>query len=54
MAAPQDERFDEKTIFTYFLFREGLSNHDVGVARGSLFQETWPGAGFKPGDFLEE
>ena len=38
MAAPHDERFYEKSIFTYFLFREGLSKYDFGVARGSSFQ----------------
>ena len=39
-------------IFAYFLvLHEGLSNDDVGVARGTVFQEIRPGAGFKTGDF---
>ena len=39
-----------------FLFaKEGLSNDDFGVARGTtVFQETWPGAGFKTDDFVTE
>ena len=38
-----------------FLFAmEGLSNNDVGVARGTVFQEVRPGAGFKTGDFVKE
>ena len=27
-----------------------LSNHDVGVARGTVFQEIRPGVGFETGD----
>ena len=43
----------------YFLVREGLhsttlSNDDVGVARGTVFQETRPWAGFKTGDFVKK
>ena len=39
-----------------FLFAmNGLSNNDLGLARGIIvFQELWPGAGFKTGDFVEE
>ena len=37
-----------------FLVYGGLSNDDVGVARGTLFQEIRPGAGFKTGDFVKE
>ena len=38
-----------------FLFeKKGLSNDDIGGARGTLFQETRPGAGFKTGDFVKE
>ena len=29
-------------------------NDDAGVARGTVFQEVWPGAGFKTGDFVKE
>ena len=36
------------------LFCNGLSNDDVGVARGAVFQEVRLGAGFKTGDFVEE
>ena len=34
--------------------KKGLSNDDVGVARGSVFQALRPGAGFKTGDFVGE
>ena len=33
---------------------EGLSNNDVWVAKGTVFQETRPGADFKTGGFVEE
>ena len=32
----------------------GLSNDDVRVVRGTVFQEIRPGAGFKTGDFVKE
>ena len=33
---------------------EGLSNDDIEVARGNVFQEMIrPGAGFKTGDFVK-
>ena len=39
----------------YFLVCEGLSNGDVGAARGTDFsEETAGGAGFKTGDFVQE
>ena len=45
----------KNTIFTYFLVCQGLSNDDVGVpTRGTVFEEIWPGAGFKTGDFVKE
>ena len=44
----------EKYIFTYFLVREGLSTDDVGVAKGIVFQEIRPWAGFKTSDFVKE
>ena len=37
-----------------FSFCKGLSKVDVGVARGIVFQEIRPGAGFKTGDFVKE
>ena len=37
-----------------FLVCKGPSNDDVGVARGIVFQEIRPGAGFKTSDFVEE
>ena len=39
---------------TYCLLCKGRSNDDVGVARGSVFQEIRPGSGFKTGDFVKE
>ena len=54
MAAPHDKRLYDKTVVTHLLVCEGLSNDDFGVARGFLFQEIWPGAGIKPGDFVNE
>ena len=45
----------KKTSSPIFLCaKKGLSNDDVGVARGTLFREIWPGAGFKTGDFVKE
>ena len=37
-----------------FLVCNGLSNNEVGVARGTVYQEIRPGAGFKTGHFVEE
>ena len=31
-----------------------LSNDDVGVAGGTVYQEIWPGAAFQTGDFVEK
>ena len=39
VAARHEERCFAKSIFVYFLFGKGLSNDDVGVARGAIFQE---------------
>ena len=36
------------------LAEEGLSNEDVGDARGTVFQEIRPRAGFKTDDFVEQ
>ena len=33
---------------------KGLSNDDVEGARGTVFQDIWPGVRFKPGDFVQE
>ena len=60
MAARHKEGCYGKNVFIYFLVCKGLllrvvlSNHDVGVARGTVFQEIRPGAGLKTGDFVEE
>ena len=37
-----------------FLACKGPSNDDVGVARGTVFQEIRPGVGFKTGDSVKE
>ena len=38
-----------------FLFaKKGLSNDDVGLAGGTVFEGIRPGAGFKTGDFAKE
>ena len=42
------------TMFRYFLVCKGLSNDDVGRARGTVFQEIRPGAGFETCDFVTE
>ena len=44
----------EKNVFACFLVGKIRSNEDVGAARGSVFQELRPGAGFKTGDFIKE
>ena len=36
----------------YFVVGERLSNDDVGVARGAVFREIRPRAGFKTIDFV--
>ena len=54
MAARHEEGCYEKSILEQFHVRKGLSNDDVGAARGTIFQETRPGAGFKTGDFVQE
>ena len=33
---------------------KGLSNDDVGVARGTVFKEIWPWAGYNTSDFVQE
>ena len=38
-AARQEEGRYETQLFVYFLACKGLSNDDVGVARGTVFQE---------------
>ena len=47
----------KKYIYTknVFMFaKEGLSNDDVGTARGTVFQGLRPRAGVKTGDFVKE
>ena len=38
----------------FLLAQEGLSNDDPEAARGTLFPEIRPGAGFQTGDFGKE
>ena len=38
----------------YYFVCGGLSNDDVRVVRGTVFEEIRPGAGFKTGDFVKE
>ena len=45
---------ERKYIFTRFFAREGLSAADVGVAKGTIFQEIRPWVGYKTGDFKVE
>ena len=54
MAARHEEGCYKKSICKYYFVRGGLSNDDVRVARGTVFQEIRPGAGFKTGDFVKE
>ena len=54
MAARHEEGCYEKNILKHFHACKGLSNDDVGAARGTVFQEIRPGADFKTGDFAEE
>ena len=37
-----------------FLVCKDLTIDDVGVSRETLFREIRPGAGFEPGDFVQE
>ena len=53
MAARREEGCYEKSILKNFDVRKRLSNDDVGAARGAVFQELRPGAGFKTGDFVK-
>ena len=55
MAARHAEGCYENNIpQTFFLVFKGLSDDDLGAARGAVLQEIRPGAGFKTGDFVEE
>ena len=47
MAARYEERCYETIIWKCFLVCKGLSNDDVGVASGTLFQQIRPRAGLK-------
>ena len=40
-------------LWKHFLVCSRLSNDDVGVGRGTVFQEIRPGVGFKTGKFRE-
>ena len=56
MAARREEGCYEKRdiLHVCFLVCKGLSNHGDRVARGSVFQEIRPGAGFKTGVFFKK
>ena len=54
MAARHEQGCSETHISMYFFVWEGLSNDSVGVANGTVLQETRPEAGFKTDDFVEE
>ena len=47
VAARHEEECSNKTTFMYYLFCNRLVHDDVGVARGIVFQEVLPVAGFK-------
>ena len=40
-------------IFTHVLVREGLLADGVGVAKGTVFEETRPCSGFKTSDLIK-
>ena len=44
----------KNSIFLFFFACKGLSNDDVGAARGTVFQEIRPGVGFETGDFVKD
>ena len=54
MAARHEEGCHENNILKQFPVCKGLSNDDVGTARGTVFREIRPGVGFKTGEFVEE
>ena len=54
MAARHEEGCHGKTIFTYFPVCKGLSNDDIGVARGTVILETRTEAGVKTSEFVNE
>ena len=54
VAARYEETCYKQDTFTYFLVCKGLSINDVGVARGTVFQEVRVWAGFKTDEFGEE
>ena len=54
VAARYEEGCHEKYTFACFLAHEGLRTDDVGVAKGTVFQEIRSWAGFKTGDFVND
>ena len=44
----------KKILRTFSCSQIALSNDDLGVARGTVFQEVRRGASFKTSDFVEE
>ena len=53
MAAQHEEGCCEKNVLTRFLVCKGLSNDDVGAARGTVYQILL-GAGFETDSFVKE
>ena len=56
MAARRNERCYETRVFSHFLVCKGritVSNDDVGVARGTVFQDIQPGDGFQNGRYRQ-
>ena len=51
--AARHEECPDTYISPYFLVYEGLSNHDAGVGKGTVLQETRPGGGFKTSDVVK-
>ena len=54
MAARHEEGCSETYTSMHFLVYEELSKYGIGVANGTVFQETRPGVGFKTGDFVKK
>ena len=55
MAARHEEGlYMKNTIFIFFFACKGLSNDEIGGARGTVFQEIRWRAGFETGDFVKQ
>ena len=51
-AGRHEEWCYEENIFMYILGCEEVSDDDIEVPEGTVFQEMRPGVGFKTGDFV--